>query len=418
MSRRTYSQRTLKTLWARSGNLCAFPGCSELLVRDAVSSDRLIVVGEMAHMIALSPEGPRAELDASELNDARNLILLCPTHHTLIDQDPDAYPSEVLCRWKREHEVAVVQAMLGLSSPGTCEHLRSLLARGNQTGSYLGLVFRSEKLRREWRYTFRAEAQCEDVANALAEQHFTPFCRSFTWHLCDGAGKLLKPRAQLRHCGLAEGNTIGLRMTYIARPLDPGASGSRLMYFHHELACSGDLISYIQKWEKHLRDHSCEARELNSLAWMYLEANVDIDRAQALLDRCVELDPQQREMPAVVDSMAWLCYRRGNSLQAEPLLREALGRLSGEDEKSDYYTTLYHLYFVWLSLAELQLAAVARNELLSWMSTWGIDMLMRRRVADDRDALLVPGGCRYLDSAWLSFFGIQKDQSWRLRSSG
>ncbi|MCB9551939.1 MAG: hypothetical protein H6705_08655 [Myxococcales bacterium] len=52
---------------------------------------------------------------AADRDEADNLILLCPTHHTLIDKVPEQYPAELLRRWKAEHE-----AWVEVSSPGRC----------------------------------------------------------------------------------------------------------------------------------------------------------------------------------------------------------------------------------------------------------------------------------------------------------
>ena len=46
-----------------------------------------------------------------EVNDYDNLILLCPTHHTLIDKEDKIYTVEVLRQMKQEHEKFVAQSM-------------------------------------------------------------------------------------------------------------------------------------------------------------------------------------------------------------------------------------------------------------------------------------------------------------------
>lgn len=48
-----------------------------------------IVVGHEAHIVAEEDDGPRGDpsMPVSERNAYPNLILLCPTHHTLIDKD-------------------------------------------------------------------------------------------------------------------------------------------------------------------------------------------------------------------------------------------------------------------------------------------------------------------------------------------
>jgi hypothetical protein len=69
-------------------------------------------IGEVAHIVADSPRGPRGDSDSSESEriSESNLILLCPTHHTLVDTDPRTYTIEVLRQMKVRHEAFVRQA--------------------------------------------------------------------------------------------------------------------------------------------------------------------------------------------------------------------------------------------------------------------------------------------------------------------
>lgn len=94
--------KDVKLLWGRSGNRCAFPGCKIELTTDGSET----TLGEMAHIVADSPDGPRGESDLTpEARDNySNLILLCPTHHTLIDKNPEEWTVEKLKLMKLEHE--------------------------------------------------------------------------------------------------------------------------------------------------------------------------------------------------------------------------------------------------------------------------------------------------------------------------
>ncbi len=94
---------TLKRLFARSGNRCAFPGCSVSLVKDD------IIVGEVCHINAANPDGPRYDSGQSEeeRRGVGNLILLCCNHHKEIDDDYDTYTVGYLKEMKRKHEAAM-----------------------------------------------------------------------------------------------------------------------------------------------------------------------------------------------------------------------------------------------------------------------------------------------------------------------
>lgn len=98
------SVRDRKLLWARSGNICAYPTCVQQLVLDSEEYD--VVLGEEAHIHSRSSDGPRYndKLALSEIDSCVNLIVLCPTHHTIIDANTEIFTSELLKDMKLNHE--------------------------------------------------------------------------------------------------------------------------------------------------------------------------------------------------------------------------------------------------------------------------------------------------------------------------
>jgi hypothetical protein len=57
------------------------------------------------HIVARSKGGPRSgALSSREVDQYKNLILLCPTHHKLVDDQAKEYTAEALRTLKREHE--------------------------------------------------------------------------------------------------------------------------------------------------------------------------------------------------------------------------------------------------------------------------------------------------------------------------
>ena len=82
------TERDLKKLWGLSGGRCAFPGCNCDCLPFLDERDPT-VIGEMAHVIAKSPTGPRGGGVGGD-DTYENLVLLCPTHHTLVQQSPRA----------------------------------------------------------------------------------------------------------------------------------------------------------------------------------------------------------------------------------------------------------------------------------------------------------------------------------------
>ncbi len=93
------SFKTIKRLFALSGNVCAYPGCASLMV----DPDSRVVIGEVCHIRAAQPGGPRFDpaQATKERHDEVNLMLLCRTHHRLIDAEPERFPVHDLLEMKR-----------------------------------------------------------------------------------------------------------------------------------------------------------------------------------------------------------------------------------------------------------------------------------------------------------------------------
>ena len=107
MSRTSIPQKTLKVLFARSQNQCAFPGCKATIVDPRVD----VVYGEACHIEGVEQGAARhnPQRDAGTLNDSENLILLCERHHKLVDSDPITYTVPFLRQIKAQHEQRVVE---------------------------------------------------------------------------------------------------------------------------------------------------------------------------------------------------------------------------------------------------------------------------------------------------------------------
>jgi hypothetical protein len=112
---RSYSQRTIKILFGQSGNQCAQPDCTNPLIVPGTEYSDAHVSAQISHIFPASDAGPRAAgKRPRNRNEADNLILLCPTHHGIIDGQYETYPSDLLRRWKQEHESKyAVQPSLG-----------------------------------------------------------------------------------------------------------------------------------------------------------------------------------------------------------------------------------------------------------------------------------------------------------------
>jgi len=97
-------QNTKYKLFAACGGHCQNPNCNTPLFENY--RKQYVYIAEMAHIIAATNNGPRADYctDSDERAKYVNLIMLCPTCHTRIDKSPQDYPVELLRGWKSRHE--------------------------------------------------------------------------------------------------------------------------------------------------------------------------------------------------------------------------------------------------------------------------------------------------------------------------
>lgn len=99
-------KKTLRRLYALSGNRCAFYACER-----AILNIDGIFVAQVCHIEAASPEGQR--FNAAMTNEQRaheaNLLLLCYEHHRVTD-DVTKYPVERMQQIKRDHEAKFADA--------------------------------------------------------------------------------------------------------------------------------------------------------------------------------------------------------------------------------------------------------------------------------------------------------------------
>lgn len=111
------TDKTRKMLWGRSGNRCAI--CKHELVVNATSSDDESVVGDDCHIISSRPSGPRYDPSCprERLNAYENLILLCRTHHKMIDDQCESYTVDILRQMKVNHEVWVSRQLSASPRP-------------------------------------------------------------------------------------------------------------------------------------------------------------------------------------------------------------------------------------------------------------------------------------------------------------
>jgi hypothetical protein len=100
MARKEPVKEVLRALFARSGNQCAFPGCTASLI-----SENNKFIGQICHIESANPGGERYNEDQSD-EDRRayeNLLVMCYPHH-IETNDEKIYTVEKMKNYKLEHE--------------------------------------------------------------------------------------------------------------------------------------------------------------------------------------------------------------------------------------------------------------------------------------------------------------------------
>lgn len=98
------SDKNRKILWARSGNQCAI--CRIPFVIEKTARDPHCIVGEECHIVSASPNGPRHDpnFKTEQFDTIENILLLCASHHKMVDDQPETYTASVLQSIKANHE--------------------------------------------------------------------------------------------------------------------------------------------------------------------------------------------------------------------------------------------------------------------------------------------------------------------------
>lgn len=109
------SEKDIKLLWGRAAGICSYPGCGQNCIQFLDLKDPTLI-GEMAHIISKSLTGPRGGAGGGH-DGYSNLILLCPTHHTLVDKAHESFPEENLLQWKADHEAFIQRRLAAPAFP-------------------------------------------------------------------------------------------------------------------------------------------------------------------------------------------------------------------------------------------------------------------------------------------------------------
>lgn len=106
MSKTSIPEKVKIQLWTLSAGRCEYKGCNRSLWRDDLSMVKMNNA-YIAHIVAESANGPRGDsLRSAKLSkDINNLMLLCSTHHRIVDvENVEGHPENLLLDMKKEHE--------------------------------------------------------------------------------------------------------------------------------------------------------------------------------------------------------------------------------------------------------------------------------------------------------------------------
>lgn len=79
---------------------------------EKAQNDPEAVVGDECHIVSKEPNGPRSGTPTNTgFDDYDNLILLCTTHHKLVDDQPNEYTAAKLKAIKIIHEQWVYETL-------------------------------------------------------------------------------------------------------------------------------------------------------------------------------------------------------------------------------------------------------------------------------------------------------------------
>ena len=84
-----------------------------VLVKPGPFGTRPVIIGEIAHIVSDTPDGPRGQhpLPVGEHDKHTNLIFLCSLHHKEVDDQPNLYTVERLRQIKKDHEESIEKAV-------------------------------------------------------------------------------------------------------------------------------------------------------------------------------------------------------------------------------------------------------------------------------------------------------------------
>lgn len=92
--------KVMREIYLKSGNICAFPGCHNVMIDEEGN-----FIGQLCHIEAAEDGGERfnENMNNEERRGFSNLMLMCYEHH-IITNDVKKYTTHILKKMKKDHE--------------------------------------------------------------------------------------------------------------------------------------------------------------------------------------------------------------------------------------------------------------------------------------------------------------------------
>jgi hypothetical protein len=157
MGKRSINSQIYRTLLARSGNNCAFPGCTSPLFNQNHE-----FIAQLCHIEGVKGERHNPNLTDEEINSYSNLMFLCYEHHQETNNEK-TFPVETLKKMKLDHEQKYILSPMVVNM----SHIYSLRKENEEYWEKVGIVNTSEHVVPDLRIEINTKATYEELYSEL-----------------------------------------------------------------------------------------------------------------------------------------------------------------------------------------------------------------------------------------------------------
>jgi Flp pilus assembly protein TadD len=152
---------------------------------------------------------------------------------------------------------------------------------------------------------------------------------------------------------------LAIEALTVAARLDPNSAATHSV-LGRAYERKGDLARALEQYKRVIALTPQSPVGYNNVAWLYARQAKNLDEALALAQKAQELAPNSG---AVLDTLGWVHYQRGEYTRAEPILKKATGLLTSNA------TLFYHLGMTYYKLGRREDAAAALRRSLQLQET-------------------------------------------------